>query len=162
MIVRLDATPPARLPPPFADLRRYANVGGPMSRRHTEHIRASLLGAGDGRVRCPFALRAGLAFEPGQDPVRVMARILAQEGLPGPEALRERFSHPRQRMICRPAEQAPWRLRVVKATAREVLAQALLLGLCSAQIYDHERPVLWTQASLARAVELFDPLGFYA
>ena len=45
---------------------------------------------------------------------------------------------------------------------REVLEQALLLGLCTAQLFDATRPVLWTHASLTRGLELFDPEGFYA
>ena len=45
---------------------------------------------------------------------------------------------------------------------REILEQALLLGLCTAQLFDPARPVLWTQASLTRGLELFDPAGFYA
>ena len=48
------------------------------------------------------------------------------------------------------------------APESEVLEQALLLGLCTAQLFDAERPVLWTQASLTRGLELFDPTGFYA
>ena len=35
-------------------------------------------------------------------------------------------------------------------------------GLCTAQLYDPARPVLWTQAALKRRLELFDPAGFYA
>ena len=47
-------------------------------------------------------------------------------------------------------------------SVRDVLEQALMLGLCTAQIFDADRPVLWTETSLTRAVELFDPVGFYA
>jgi hypothetical protein len=37
-----------------------------------------------------------------------------------------------------------------------------MLGLCTAHIFDPERPVLWTLNSVTRAVELFDPAGFYS
>ena len=37
-----------------------------------------------------------------------------------------------------------------------------MLGLCTTQVFDPDRPVLWTTTSLTRFVELFDPRGFYA
>jgi hypothetical protein len=37
-----------------------------------------------------------------------------------------------------------------------------MLGLCTNQIFDPGRPVLWTATSLTRTVELFDQRGFYA
>jgi hypothetical protein len=44
----------------------------------------------------------------------------------------------------------------------EVLRQAFLLGLCTSVRFDPARPVLWTQASLTRRLELFDVTEFYA
>ena len=46
--------------------------------------------------------------------------------------------------------------------ARAPLRQALMLGLCTAQMYDPARPVMWTETSLTRAVELYDSGSFYA
>jgi hypothetical protein len=35
------------------------------------------------------------------------------------------------------------------------------LGLCTRHLFDPSRPVLWTRSSVTRALELFDPVGFY-
>jgi hypothetical protein len=64
-------------------------------------------------------------------------------------------------MVCQvtPALQP---LTVAGADPLEVLRQAFLLGLCTSVRFDPERPVLWTQASLTRRIELFDVTEFYA
>jgi hypothetical protein len=53
-------------------------------------------------------------------------------------------------------------LDVGTADPREVLRQLFLLGLCTTVRFDPGRPVLWTQASLTRRLELFDVSEFYA
>jgi hypothetical protein len=54
------------------------------------------------------------------------------------------------------------RISVADRNRRRVLKQALMLGLCTAHVYDPARPVLWTAASLSRGLDLFEPQGFYA
>src|SRR5205085_11648706 len=39
---------------------RLCNSGGPMSRRRTERLSATVLGRDDGAIRCPRVLRVGL------------------------------------------------------------------------------------------------------
>ena len=78
------------------------------------------------------------------------------------QRLRDRFAPPGRPYVCRAAPLDAPRLDVTNAKAEEVLRQALLLGLCTAHRYDPLRTVLWTQASLTRALELFDAEGFYA
>ena len=51
---------------------------------------------------------------------------------------------------------------VARGDPLEVLRQAFLLGLCTAVQFDPRRPVLWTQASLTRRVELYHTTEFYA
>ena len=140
----------------------YANSGGPSSRQRTQTISSSILGKDDGFVRCPRIIRLGLLFNEAEDPVMVLASILAEEGYGGPEALRDEFSLPEERLICRPRAMCQDRLVVRDGPRRRILEQALMLGLCTDQVFDPARPVLWTRTSLTRAVELFDPRGFYA
>jgi hypothetical protein len=42
-----------------------------------------------------------------------------------------------------------------------ILRDALILGLATASIYDPARSLLWTNASLTRRLELYDPRNFY-
>ena len=138
-----------------------ANVGGPMSRTRTEHIRLTLLGRDTGDIDCPLVLRLGLDFGPA-NPRAVLNTLLEQAGLLTPEDLRDRVELPPAPLLCRPLPDSIPRLEVASAEPAEVLRQALLLGLCTAQRFDPDRPVLWTAASLGRALELYDPRGFYA
>jgi hypothetical protein len=133
-----------------------------MSRRRSEHIASTLLGRDDGPIRCPRSLRLGLAFPRGADPVKAVETLLRGNGYGSAEDLRDEFPIPEGRLICRPLARNAPRLAVRDSPEREVLEQALLLGLCTAQVFDAARPVLWTQASLTRVLELFDPAGFYA
>ncbi len=146
----------------FVPPELFANAGGPMSRQRSEQITSTLLGRDDGVIRCPRSRRLGLSFPSRADPVKAIERLLASNGFASAEDLRDEFALPEVRLICRPlAVNAP-RLAVRGGPEREVLEQALLLGLCTAQLFDPGRPVLWTQASLTRGLELFDPAGFYA
>ncbi len=139
-----------------------AMSGAPQSRERTETIRSSILGKIGGFVRCPRVIRLGLRFEKGDDPVTVITNMLAEEGYLGLDALRGAFKLPETRLICRPLSPVSGRLCVRTASRRRVLKQALMLGLCTNQIFDPGRPVLWTATSLTRTVELFDQRGFYA
>jgi len=168
--------------------RIHANSGGPMSRTRTERIRSSLLGSDDGVIRCPRRISLWLSFsrdtldaidwpgdsaevrrqkqqlweEIGLTPVEFAWARLKREGLSDPEELRERYILPQGKLLCGPWTDVGEPVFAYYASNYDVLEQALMLGLCTAQIYDPTRPVLWTQTSLTRAVELFDPGGFYA
>jgi len=138
-----------------------ANMGGPMSRTRKEHVHSTLLGKDDGRIHCPRVIRLGLQFGATR-PVDALECLLMEEGYASPEDLRETFSVPDKRLICRPLPAGADRLSVEQGARIEVLIQALMLGLCTSQMYDPERPVMWTESSLSRGLELFDPEGFYA
>ncbi len=138
-----------------------ANMGGPMSRTRTETVASSLLGKDDGEIRCPCVIRLGLHFAA---PTRVEAleNLLAEAGYADPEDLRGVFQLPERRLVCRSLPPDAPRLSAASGQRTAVLRQALMLGLCTAQIYDPARPVLWTEASLGRGLELFDLDGFYS
>jgi hypothetical protein len=136
------------------------NSGGPRSRRRTERLTASILGKGDGVIRCPRVTRLALNFD-GSDPLTVMHALLREHGLEHAEQLREVFNPSEDRCICQ-LDPRPRRLRVGDADPKKVLRQALLLGLSTTVLYDPQRPVLWTRSSLSRCLELYDGGGFYA
>ncbi len=166
----------------------YANMGGPMSRTRSERIKSSLLGSDDGVIRCPRRICLRLDFEGDMlwnmewpsdsveelrkkrqlhalselSPVEYLETILKDEGLRDPEELRKRYILPQGKLICGPWTNLEGSLFVYEASNYDLLEQALMLGLCTAQMFDPGRPVLWTETSLTRAVELFDPGSFYA
>ncbi len=135
-------------------------MGGPRSRTRTQGIRSHLLGRPDGHVRCPSLLRLGLDFR-NEEPVESAERLLAESGFRHREAAREALLPDFPRRLC---VQTPGivPLRVQRADPQEVLRQALMLGHCTAWLYDPARPLIWTRASLLRRVEIFDEEGFYA
>ena len=149
--------PLSNLPAPAV----YANSGAWMSRTRREDIRSSLLGQDDGYIKCPRRIILGLEFE-DTHPVSCMESILAAEGFRNPEELRREFAIPRLSLMCRPSPFPPRQLSVARCRPATVLKQALMLGLCTHELFNPERPVLWTETSLTRALELFDPRGFYA
>jgi hypothetical protein len=134
--------------------------GGPRPRERSQRIRATLLGRDDGAVRCPRVLRIGFDLRGGQDPLATLEAMLADEGCASPEALRRVIPIPGRPYLCRPDPGTP--PSTLGAPRAEVLRQALLLGLSTAQLYDPARPVIWTRASLSRRLALYDPQGFYA
>ena len=150
-----------RMPEIWAKLDQLANSGGPMSRTRKERIRSTLLGNDHLLVRCPRIVRVGIEF-PDVDPVDVLTGILNGEGYASPEDLRGELEIPDRALIARPYTERAGIVDVRYDARRDVLWNALVLGLCTAQVYDPSRPVLWTQASLRRRLELFDPAGFYA
>ena len=139
----------------------WANSGGPMSRRRTERVQASLLRTSSGPVHMPRVIRAGLRFG-DREPIDAVLEALARAGLDDAELLRSRYAAPPTPLLVRVVPNAAWRIPVEGASDDAVLEQALLLGLCTAFQYDPARPVLWTRASLTRCVVMHEAAGFYA
>ena len=133
--------------------------GGLLLRRtRVEHIYSSLLDKNHGEIRCPRIIRLGF-YLPGDDLLDYLNDLIVAEGYSSSEDLRDDITIPEKRYICRPTkERAPCSLN---APRTEVLRHALMLGLCTSQLYDPSRPVIWTRNSLTRVVDLFDPEGFY-
>lgn len=139
---------------------RWFNSGGPRSRSRSEGLSASVLGADDGAINCPRVLRVGLDF--GQrNPLVCVRELLSACGFPDEVAARAAIVLPVEPCICRP-DPAPQPAKFASLEPLEALRQALLLGICTPWMYDPNRPVLWTRASLTRCLELFDGRGFYA
>ena len=141
--------------------RVWANSGGPMSRRRTERVFASLLRNESAPPQFPRVIRAGLHFG-AREPLDAVLEALARTGLDDAELLRQRYPAPATSLLVRVVPDARWGVQVARASDDAVLEQALLLGLCTAYQFDPARPVLWTRASLTRRVELYEPAGFYA
>jgi len=140
---------------------RHANAGpGPRGRQRRERIASTLLGRDDGPIRCPRLIRIGFDLTAGQDPLEILEALLFDAGCRTPEELRRAIPLPQRPYLCRPDTGPP--PCSLGAPGAEVLRHGLILGLCTAQLYDPARPVLWTRGSLSRALELFDPEGFYA
>lgn len=140
---------------------RHANTGGPMSRTRKEVIYSTLLGNDERPIRCPRIVRLGIGYPDG-DPVELVTQLLHDQGFSQPHDLLGEFDVPRQRLVARPHTANHGTVDISYDAPRDVLWHALMLGLCTAQLYDPARPVLWTQAALVRRLELFDPAGFYA
>lgn len=138
--------------------RANAGWGGPPPRMRRERIKSSLLGKDDGEIRCPRVLRVGFVTDKDDDPFEFLQELLVDEGYDSLEDLKASISIPGKRYICRPFLHPECRL---DASPKEVFRHALILGLCTAQMFDPERPVIWTRSSLSRVVELFEPAGFY-
>lgn len=140
---------------------RRANAGAPMSRRHREHLTSSLLGPGDAFVKIPLVLRVGICFGINASPRAFMEDLLSDAGCYSPEELRDLFDHPPQRLMARHASEhfSPKDVRLEKPEV--ILREALILGLATGAIYDPTRPVIWTEASLGRRLELYAPGSFY-
>ena len=140
---------------------RWANSGwGRPARQRSERIHSTLLDSDDGEIRCPLIIRLGFSLLPGENPLECLSELLAEQGFDSPEDLRHEIEVPDMPHICRPnPKKAPSNLA---GPTTEVLWHALMLGLCTAQVYDPRRPVIWTRGSLTRVVDLFDPEGFYA
>lgn len=113
----------------------------------------------DSPMPMPRVATLGMDFG-GDDPVLWVSNLLKERRIADPEELRKMFDFPAGRLHCYAAP-APRRLHVRAAEAHDVLYQALLLGLCTDVLYDPARPVLWTTASLTRALELCSLEGFY-
>jgi hypothetical protein len=144
----------------FTVYERMANAGwgGPPARHRRERITSSLLGKDDGEIRCPRIIRIGFALQKGQDPLEYLHELLVDEGYDGPDDLRKAVTIPDRSYICRPSNHPGCPL---ESPPKEVFRQALMLGLCTAQLFDPRRPIVWTRSSLSRVVDLFDPEGFY-
>jgi hypothetical protein len=141
--------------------RIWANSGGPMSRRCTEHVLASLLRNDDSPLSMPRVIRAALHFG-DQDPVETVTGAMNRHGIFDAEQLRREIHLPGTPLLVRVVPDARWGVCVSRARDTHILRDALLLGLCTAYQYDPARPVIWTRASLTRRVELYEPAEFYA
>lgn len=136
-----------------------ANMGGGRTRR--EVIHATLLGHTTEPIKCPRTRTVGFGFEEGFDVLSHVNGALARLGLRSPEELRHRFKVPEEPCVVIPSVAMPPRV-LATLSDEEVLAEALVLGLCTKAVYDPRRPVIWTIASLCRRLDLFDTRGFYA
>jgi len=144
----------------WPDWEYLLNSGGPRSRTRTERIRSTVLGDDDGPIRCPQVLRVGIHFDTGE-PLDCARRWLKKAGFGDEHEARAVIGLPASACICR-IDPLPDPVKASKLRALEGLRLVLILGLCTPWLYDPQRPVLWTRASLTRHLLLYDGGGFYA
>ncbi len=137
-----------------------ANSGGPMSRRRTERLQASLLGVADGHYGCPAVLTVAIDFGRA-DPITAARRLMRRAKITDPEALRPRFQRIDEPCLCRTTPRVE-RLHYRRGPLEELLQLILILGLSTGYLYDPARPVLLTTASLTRRLTLYNGEGYYA
>ncbi len=97
------------------DREQWANSGGPMSRRRTERVVASVLRDDASRIHLPRVIRAALHFG-DRDPLSVVLESLARVGLDDAELLRERYAAPESPLLARVVPDARWGVRVGPGT----------------------------------------------
>ena len=137
------------------------NSGGPRSRARREQVKSSLLGKVVGKVKLPNLRTVGFAINEGRDPLTTAYDALARLGYRSPEDLRGVFDLPAGPCLVAPSLRIP-EFSLESLTDEALLAEALILGLCTKTMYDPTRPVVWTRASLSRRLEMFQTGGFYA
>ena len=138
----------------------FANMGGPCSRTRTERISSTVLDDNPGPIRCPRVLRVAIDFG-RRSPVLCAQRWLDAAGFGDEEEARSVLPLPVGPCICR-IDPAPRPEVAATLTPLEGLRLALVLGLCTPYLYQPQRPVLWTEASLTRRLLLYDGEGFCA
>jgi hypothetical protein len=133
-----------------------------MSRTRKQQVQSTLLGAQTSHhIRCPLHRTLGLRFDETASAVATVESLMRSVGLNDSKDLRVLFTLPDFPLMARPAQTTTAFLRLTGEDPLKVLEQALWLGLCSPYQFDPSRPVVWTETSLRRRVELFEPAGFY-
>lgn len=128
----------------------------PKNRIHT--IASSLV---KGKEKGSF-FETGLvvSFDASSEMSRVSAarELLEQEGVSGPDELKIRYPLPEGLWIFLSCG-SDW----IGPAAQKLspLHAALILGLCGVSLYSSDRPVVWSEARLARQLILIRPSTFY-
>lgn len=139
----------------------HPNMGGPRSRTRTESIKSTLLGKVKGKVRLPRLRVVGIDFAHVDDPVSAVYAALLRFGYRSPEELRAVLELPPGPCLVAPSSRVS-KHSLLSLSDGELLSEALILGLCTKAVYNPERPIIWTKASLTRRLDMFETGGFYA
>jgi hypothetical protein len=134
-----------------------------MSRTREERLASTVLGE-EGWLRIPKRLTVGLQYpEEAREPVAKVLELLVSCGFSSPEEARRNLETylPSKKMVAMPWSGTPSLCPEPGPNGPSALVEAIILGLCTANLYDPSRPVIWTQSSLTRRLELFDLGGFY-
>lgn len=141
------------------------NYGNPSPRsKHREQLTTTCFGDERKQIHFPYVRRLGLLFPTAWSPRQTLIALLGAQGMESPEELRARFAVPPVVLAIRALPRALSGFLVDVQTERPalILEQALLLGLCAPTFFDPQRPVIWTDTSLTRRVELYRVGDFYA
>lgn len=136
------------------------NVGPPI-RHDSIAIKACVFGESEVSIRWDLIEVVGLDFE-NRSPIEVVERALAECGFTSCDELRDHYRIPQTTLACRVLPKDTKLPKAKTIGKRRLLRHALILGLCGPSIYDPQRPVIWTNNRLSRAIQLYAPGRFYA
>jgi hypothetical protein len=142
---------------------RLFNTGSPRSRTRREALKSTLLHNVQLELNWPCRLTVALDFPDAVSPVAYTEALLEKLGYRTPEdALLAQKDLPDRLHYCHRYHPSQDEISKLSPDSdAEFLRSALILGLCGPNYYDPDRPVIWTETRLTRAVGLFLPGGFY-
>jgi hypothetical protein len=135
------------------------NIGPPM-RHESIAVKSSLFKESKASIRWKIVEMVGLDFE-GRSPIDVVEHALAECGFDSSDDLLNRFTIPQMILACRAVPPSTDIPKVSEISKENLLRHALILGLCGPSIYDPQRPIIWTNNRLGRAVQLYETGRFF-
>lgn len=141
---------------------RLYNTGSPMSRRRRERLHSSLLDNCEKKLRWPRQAVFMLRISPACDPVDYAYQLLEKNAYQTLQQALEAYGDlPVGLHYCHTWQPPKMDSGPQPVDLRDELRTALILGMCGRNFYAPDRPVIWTEKRLKRAVALYRPGGFY-
>jgi hypothetical protein len=142
---------------------RVFNSGAPGSRTRREPVKSTFLNNANMRLNWPCRFVVALKFPQDTSPLEYTEEVLKKRGYQTPDdAVKAHENLPNRLFYCHKLNMSRYEiLNVSPHSDAEFLRFALILGLCGPNYYDPQRPVIWTEGRLTRAVGLYLPRGFY-
>ena len=145
------------------DFIRVFNSGGPRSRTRREPVKSTFLNNAKKRLNWPCHLVVALKFPKDTSPLDYVEEVLQRRGYQTPDdAVHVHKDLPNRLFYCHKLNMSQAEITNVSPRSdADFLRFALILGLCGPNYYDPQRPVIWTEGRLTRAVGLYFSRGFY-
>lgn len=141
--------------------KMWCNMGP--FRGQTKRVKASLFGNRKMKIGWPRSEKVGLNFDGPGSILEYVEALLIKSGFNSPDELRDIITIPGRLLTCRHLLDETARfINVKKSRPEKILRQALILGLCGPDLYDPNRPVIWTNSRLNRKLGLYESGDFYA
>jgi len=142
----------------------YHNSGAPHFRHHIQRIDSTLLGCEYTSIHLPLEGRYGLDKEGFPSVLDRAWSLLDKAGFCSPDEAAEAFTDlPQVRLHVVAMEPCKEYRKFIPEpmNERDTLRTALILGRCTANLYDPFRPTIWTANRLERWVRLYQSGSFY-